>query len=155
MEIKTAPERAEMSLSTRSAWKTLTYRVASVADALVDAGAKVTMVSRYDSLGAMIPFPAATVEASKERLMSGNFDFIGGHYLQAIARDEVLIGVPFTERRRAIAANTVVLVTYNHPNREIAEYAPAGVKVHMVGDVTGTNSIMASIHQAAAATRTM
>lgn len=130
-----------------------TFEAISVADALVDAGAKVTMVSRYDSIGAMIPFPPATVEASKERLMSGNFDFIGGHYLQAITGDEVLIGVPFTERRRAIPANTVVLVTYNHPNREIAEFAPNGVKVHMVGDVTGTNSIMASIHQAAGATR--
>ncbi|MFM8388885.1 MAG: FAD-dependent oxidoreductase, partial [Actinomycetota bacterium] len=132
-----------------------TFEAISVADAPIDAGTKVTMVSRYDSLGAMIPFPAATVEASKERLMSGNFDFIGGHYLQAITRDEVLIGVPFTERRRAIPANTVVLVTYNHPNREIAEYAPEGVKVHMVGDVTGTNSIMASIHQAAGATRSI
>jgi hypothetical protein len=130
-----------------------TFEAISVADALVDAGAKVTMVSRYDSIGAMIPFPPATVEASKERLMSGNFDFIGGHYLQAITRDEVLIGVPFTERKRAIPANTVVLVTYNHPNREIAEYAPAGVKVHLAGDVTGTNSIMASIHQAAAVSR--
>ncbi|MFM7093734.1 MAG: NADH:flavin oxidoreductase, partial [Actinomycetota bacterium] len=37
-----------------------TFEAISVADALIDAGAKVTMVSRYDSLGAMIPFPAAT-----------------------------------------------------------------------------------------------
>ena len=87
--------------------------------------------------------------------MSGNFDFIGGHYVQAITRDEVLIGVPFTERRRAIPAGTVVLVTYNHPNREIADFVPDGVKVHLVGDVTGTNSIMAAIHAAADATRNM
>ena len=131
------------------------FEAISVADALVDAGAKVTMVSRYDSLGAMVPFPPATVEASKERLMSGNFDFIGGHYVQAITHDEVLIGVPFTERRRAIPAGTVVLVTYNHPNREIADFVPDGVKVHLVGDVTGTNSIMAAIHSAADATRSM
>ena len=130
-----------------------TFEAISVADALVDAGAKVTMVSRYDSMGAKIAFPAATVEASKERLMSGNFDFIGGHYVQGITPDEVLIGVPFTERRRAIPAGTVVLVTYNHPNREIAEYAPAGTNVHLIGDVTGTNSIMAAIHQAAATAR--
>jgi hypothetical protein len=101
----------------------------------------------------MIPFPAATVGASKERLMSANFDFIGGHYVQGITQDEVLIGVPFTERRRSIPAGTVVLVTYNHLNREIADYVPAGVKVHMVGDVGGTNSIMAAIHQAAGVAR--
>ncbi len=130
-----------------------TFEAISVADALVDAGAKVTMVSRYDSLGAMIPFPPATVEASKERLMSGNFDFIGGHYVQGITHDEVLIGVPFTERRRAIPAGTVVLVSYNHPNREIADYIPDGVAAHLVGDVTGTSSIMAAIHQAAGVAR--
>ena len=130
-----------------------TFEAISVADALVEAGAKVTMVSRYDSMGAMIAFPAATVEASKERLMSGNFDFIGGHYVQGITHDEVLIGVPFTERRRTLPAGTVVLVTYNHPNREIAEFMPDGVNVHLIGDVTGTNSIMAAIHQAAATAR--
>ena len=32
--------------------------------------------------------------------MSGDFDFIGGHYLQGITPDEVIIGVPFTERVR-------------------------------------------------------
>jgi 2,4-dienoyl-CoA reductase-like NADH-dependent reductase (Old Yellow Enzyme family) len=130
-----------------------TFEAISVADALVETGAKVTLISRHDSIGAMIPFPAATVGASKERLMSANFDFIGGHYVQGITQDEVLIGVPFTERRRSIPAGTVVLVTYNHLNREIADYVPAGVKVHMVGDVGGTNSIMAAIHQAAGVAR--
>lgn len=132
-----------------------TFEAISVADALVHAGVKVTMVGRYEHMGAMVPFPPATVEASRERLMSGDFDFIGGHYLQAITADEVLIGVPFTERRRVIPAQTVVLVTYGHPNRDIAEYVPEGVAYQLVGDVTGSNSIMAAIHQAAAATRAM
>jgi hypothetical protein len=132
-----------------------TFEAISVADALVGAGAKVTMVSRYEQMGAMIPFPPATVEASRERLMSADFDFIGGHYLQAITADEVLIGVPFTERRRVVPAGTVVLVTYGHPNRDIVDYLPGELSRHLVGDVTGSNSIMAAIHQAAAATRSM
>lgn len=130
-----------------------TFEAISVADALVSAGAKVTMVSRYEQLGAMVPYPPATVEASRERLMSGDFDFIGGHSLQAIAPHEVVIGVPFTERRRVIPADTVVLVAYGHPNREIAEFVPLGVGAHLVGDVTGSNSIMAAIHQAAGVAR--
>ena len=132
-----------------------TFEAISVADALVATGAHVTMVSRYDSMGAMIPFPPATVEASKERLMSADFDFIGGHYLQAITEDHVMIGVPFTERRREVPAGTVVLVSYNHPNRELAEYLDGPFGVHLVGDVNGTNSIMTAIHQAAALARTL
>ena len=131
-----------------------TFEAISVADKLLEQGVKVTMVSRYDSLGATLPYPPATVEAAKERLMSKDFDFIGGHYLQAITEDEVLIGVPFTERVRTIQAKMVVVVTYNHPNRELAEYIlkekPAlEGKVHLVSDVSGTNGVQPAIHQAA------
>ena len=99
-----------------------TFEAISVADALLERGMQVTLVSRYESLGASLPYPPATVEAAKERLMSQNFDFIGGHYIQAITQDEVMIGVPFTERKRRLQANTVALVTYNHPNRELGDY---------------------------------
>jgi hypothetical protein len=88
--------------------------------------------------------------------MSGAFDFVGGHVLEAITPDEVAIGVPFTERRRVLPARTVVVVTYNHPNRDLVDYLdPAAYGIHLVGDVTGTNSLMAAIHQAAGVTRTM
>ena len=65
--------------------------------------------------------------------------------------------MPFTERVHALPARTVVLVTYNHPNRELAEYldeidGPTW-RVHLVGDVTGTNGILPAIHQAAATAR--
>ena len=137
-----------------------TFEAISVADKLLEQGIKVTMVSRYESLGAALPYPPATVEAPKERLMSQDFDFIGGHYMQAITEDEVLIGVPFTERIRALRANMVVLVTYNHPNRDLAEYilkenSHLEGKVHLVGDVSGTNGVQAAIHQAANLTRSI
>ena len=68
-----------------------------------------------------------------------------------------MIGVPFTERVRTVAARTVVLVTYNHPNRELAEYLSRGAgsaaRIHLVGDVTGSNGIRPAIHQAAAVAR--
>ena len=137
-----------------------TFEAISVADKLLEQGIKVTMVSRYESLGASLPYPPATVDAAKERLMSQDFDFIGGHYMQAITEDEVLIGVPFTERIRALRANMVVLVTYNHPNRDLAEYilkenSHLEGKVHLVGDVSGTNGVQAAIHQAANLTRSI
>ena len=58
--------------------------------------------------------------------------------------------MPFTERAQ-VPARTVVIVTYNHPNREPAEYLgyePGPWNVHLVGDVTGTNGIRPAIHQA-------
>ena len=53
----------------------------------------------------------------------------------------------------------MVLVGYNHPNRELYEYlTPGGInetntRIHLVGDVVGTNGIMPAIHQAAGVAR--
>ena len=135
-----------------------TFEAISVADVLLEAGLHVTMIGRLESIGAALPYPPATVEAARERLMSGTFDFIGGHHLQGITDDEVIIGVPFTERVRAVAAHTVVLVNHPQPNRELAEilvdHGRVGSRnVHLVGDVTGSNGLMPAIHQAAAVAR--
>jgi hypothetical protein len=133
-----------------------TFEAISVADVLLAAGARVTMVGRLDSIGATLAYPPATVGAAKERLMSGPFDFIGGHCLEAITPDEVAIAVPFTERHRVLPARTVVLVTHNRPNRDLVEHLdPQAHGVHLVGDVQGTNSLMAAIHAAAAVSRAL
>jgi hypothetical protein len=116
------------------------------------------MVARHDSIGATLPYPPATVAAAKERLMSGAFDFIGGHYLREIRQDSVDIGVAFTDRVRTLEASTVVVVTYGHPNRELGEvlaFDPGPWTVHRVGDVTGTNGVLPAIHQAAQLARTL
>ena len=102
-----------------------TFEAISVADALLEAGVQTTMISRSQAIGEHVPYPPATVGAARERLMSGDFDHIGGHHLLAITPDEVIVGSPFTDRRRAVSAHTVVVVTYNHPNRELAEYLTA------------------------------
>jgi 2,4-dienoyl-CoA reductase-like NADH-dependent reductase (Old Yellow Enzyme family) len=135
-----------------------TFEAISVADALLEAGLSVTMVGRLDAIGATLPYPPATVAAAKERLLSGAFDFIGGHHLLEIRPDVVDIGVAFTDRVRTIPAETVVIVTYGRPNRELGEYLsaePASWRVHQIGDVTGTNGVLPAIHQAAALTRAL
>lgn len=133
-----------------------TFEAISVADVLLEAGLEVTMIGRHEAIGAVLPYPPATVEAARERLMSGAFDFIGGHHLQGITPDEVIIGVPFTERVRAVPAHTVVLVSYARPSRDLLEVLPTGPEappLHLVGDVNGSNGILPAIHQAAAVAR--
>ncbi|MEZ5256305.1 MAG: FAD-dependent oxidoreductase [Ilumatobacteraceae bacterium] len=132
-----------------------TFEAISVCDALLEAGLAVTMVGRLESIGATLPYPPATVEAARERLMRGSFDFIGGHHLRSIEAERVHIGVPFTERDRVLEARTVVIVTYNSPNRELGQYlaemsGPDGPTfgITYIGDVTGTNGVLPAIHQA-------
>ena len=124
-----------------------TFEAISISDILLKKGLKVTMVGRGDSIGVRLPFPPVTAGAARERLYSGNFDFIGGHHLLAIEESRVEIGVMFTERTRKIDAHTVVFVGHNSPNRELwVSLKGNGPKVHMIGDVRGHNSIMSAIH---------
>ena len=82
--------------------------------------------------------------------MSGDFDFIGGHYLREIRHGEVELGVMFTDRKKVVPAKTVILVGYNEPNRGLAEeLADSGLEVHQIGDVQGRNSILNAIHSGA------
>lgn len=126
------------------------FEAISVADVLLQAGAHVTMVSRMKDMGDNLPFPPVTVGAARERLMSGDFDFVGGHYLRAIRLGQVDIGVLFTNRIRTLEANTVVLVTHNAPNRALAdELVSEAVEIHQIGDVQGRNNIRNAIHSGA------
>ena len=127
------------------------FEAISVADVLMQQGLKVTMVSRNNSVGDKLPYPPVTAGAARERLYSGDFDFIGDHYVRRITESVVEIGVLFTERKRTIEAKTVVFVGFNEPNRDLWQSLQGnGPSVHMIGDVRGRNSIMSAIHAGAA-----
>ena len=131
-----------------------TFESVSVADVLLNAGVHVTLVSRMEQMAQNVPYPPVTVGAARERLMSGDFDFIGGHYLRGITEEEVEIGVLFTERKRKLEAKTVILVSFNQPNRELSEaLAKTNRNTHLIGDVRGRNSMMSAIHEAVELTR--
>ena len=132
-----------------------TFEAISVCDALMAAGTKVTFLSRHEQLGATILYPAATVEASRERLFSGPFSFTPAVALREIAADTVITRDLGTHKERRVEADTVVIVSYHHCNSDLADYLRAEMldqpgtapfNMHLVGDVNGTNGIMAAIH---------
>ena len=124
-----------------------TFEAISVADILLSKGLQVTMVSRNDSVGAKLNYPPVTAGAARERLYSGDFNFIGAHHLLEINSDEVSIGVLFTDRVRVLPARTVVFVGFNEPNRALWQSLQGnGPASHMIGDVRGMNSILSAIH---------
>jgi 2,4-dienoyl-CoA reductase-like NADH-dependent reductase (Old Yellow Enzyme family) len=124
------------------------FEAISACDVLLKAGVHVTLVSRFEAIGGSVPFPPVTVEAARERLMSGNFDFVGGHYLRSIDAEGVEIGVLFTPRVHRLAAATVIIVTFNEPNRELVTTLDPGnrYQVRVIGDVQGRSGIMNAIH---------
>ena len=133
-----------------------TFEAISVADELVRAGAAVTIVSRVEQVGANIPYPPATVEASRERLDAAGVAFVANVALREITATDVTVRGIGTDIARTFPADTVVIVSYHDPNRELADHlAGQSFGLHLVGDVNGTNSIQAAIHGASAVGRVL
>jgi 2,4-dienoyl-CoA reductase-like NADH-dependent reductase (Old Yellow Enzyme family) len=133
-----------------------TFEAISVADVLMARGATVTFLSRFEQLGATIPYPPATVEASRERLFAGPLELVPAMALTAVCADHVVARGLGHGGERCFDADTVVLVGYHHPNRELADaLAGHGLDVRTAGDVNGTDSIRAAIHDAAAVARSL
>ena len=133
---------------------TATFEAIAAADTLVAAGADVTIVSRLEQLGANIPYPPATVEASRERLYAAGVQFVPSMALRRVTPTEVELRGIGNDLARTLAADTVVIATYHEPDAELADHLrAAGLSVHLAGNVNGTDSIQAAIHGAAAIAR--
>ncbi|WP_420452088.1 FAD-dependent oxidoreductase [Ilumatobacter sp.] len=137
-----------------------TFEAISVADELLAAGAAVTIVGRHEQLGAKIPFPPATVEASRERLFAAGVAFVPAMALKRITEDSVTAVGLGLGRETTFDADTVCIVTYHDLEDELAthlvdEHPDAGFTVHLIGDADGGDSIHGAIRSAAAVTRTM
>ena len=129
---------------------TATFEAISAADTLLAAGAHVTIISRLEQLGATIPYPPATVEASRERLLAAGVEFVPSMALREITATEVIVRGIGNELVRTFPADTVVIATYHEPNSEITDYLRnAGLNVHLAGNVNGTDTISAAVHGAA------
>ncbi len=135
---------------------TATFEAISAADTLLAAGAHVTIISRLEQLGATIPYPPATVEASRERLLAAGVHFVPSMALREITPTEVVARGIGNELVRNFPADTVVIATYHEPNAEITDYLrEAGRNVHLAGNVNGTDTIQAAVHSAAAVARAL
>ena len=98
-----------------------TFEAISTADVLVAAGAAVTVISRMEQLGANVPYPPATVEASRERLFAARVRFVPAMALREITPTEVVVRGIGNDVVDTYPADTVVIVSYHEPNRELAD----------------------------------
>ncbi|CAN5344671.1 FAD-dependent oxidoreductase [soil metagenome] len=132
------------------------YEAISVAEKLVAAGCHVTFVTRHEKIGATVDHTPSTVFAALERLVAANIDVIPVATITEITPDHVDLSLMAGFGKKTVEADTVVLVGYNSPNRENAdELIDASFPVHVIGDATGTRTILDAISQATELARTI
>jgi NADPH-dependent 2,4-dienoyl-CoA reductase/sulfur reductase-like enzyme len=137
-----------------------TFETVSVADKLLAAGCQVTIIGRHEQLGATMPFPPATVEASRERLFAEGVDFVPAMALRRITESDVTVYSLGLGAERTYAADTVCIVTFHDLNDELATYMSAehmdsDFTVHVIGNAAGTDNIQAAIRSASKLTRSI
>lgn len=126
-----------------------TFEALTVGLHLVSEGRQVTLVTRFDFPGARIPFPPATLEATRERLLQGDVTIIPATRLAEISPNEVTVASIDTGRQRSLPADTVVVVLNHQPNRELSDaLQDVGVTHHLIGDANGTEELQRAMREA-------
>ena len=121
---------------------------------LVDEGAKITLVSRTDMPGARVPFPAVTTAVSREIMLAGDVELVPASQMVKITPDSVTVRWVDVDKERVIPADTVILVNWHHPNRELSEILHnEGIAHHTIGDVNGSQDMQRAIKEAALVAR--
>jgi hypothetical protein len=105
----------------------------------------------------MIPYPPATVEASRERLSGAGVEFVPSMAIRSISPTSVAAYGLGNALERTFEADTVCIVTYHEPNDGLVEHLAhlddLPFSVTTIGNANGTDSIQEAIHSAARATR--
>ena len=136
------------------------FETVSVVDKLLAQDVHVTIVSRHEQLGGAIPYPPATVEASRERLYAAGVRFVPSMAIRRITETEVVAYGLGLGHEESFDADTVCIVTYHTPNDELADYlaehrGDADFGLHIIGNANGTETIQAAIRSASTITRTL
>ena len=108
----------------------------AAAEQLAATGAAVTCVSRHAAFAPLVE-SALMVEPALERLALSDFAPLLRHRAVRIEPDGVVVApvyMPAGEGERRIAADLVVLVTANRPERTLADELAGKVEVVMAGD---------------------
>lgn len=124
------------------------YEAISVAEELMARHAAVTFVTRHTGIGEHLQAKGATILPAKERLFSGDFTLVTDAVPTAVTATTVEVGFLGSQGSRTIDADTVVMVGYNTPNRELAdELADHGGEVALVGDANGGRTLQGAIRE--------
>ncbi|MFI5045967.1 MAG: FAD-dependent oxidoreductase [Acidimicrobiia bacterium] len=130
------------------------YEMICVADALLDAGSSVTMVTRFDRFPARVAGSNTMVDMTalpaRERLLADDrFTLITDSYAVEITPTDVEVKLihPTATTSKRLPADAVVMIGYNHPNRELAEALGESRPVYVIGDATGARTLRGAIRE--------
>jgi hypothetical protein len=128
------------------------YEALACAEYLIEHGVKVTFVTRHSSFAPHIEAMVRTGPALR-RLRRGDFTLVSGGRLVSIETDSCDIGYLDGEQVWRVAADTVVLVTYNEAQNQLfrdlggADAGRPAFALHLVGDANAPRDLLMAMRE--------
>jgi 2,4-dienoyl-CoA reductase-like NADH-dependent reductase (Old Yellow Enzyme family)/thioredoxin reductase len=134
------------------------YEAIAACEYLESKGLHVTYVTGNHSFGHRVESSWTSTPALERLTRDNRFTYLIRHKVLSVAKGTARVCPLYNEHAVDIAADTVVLVTHNHPNRELAdELAEAGFggQVKVVGEANSPRQLMIAIREGHMAGRTI
>jgi 2,4-dienoyl-CoA reductase-like NADH-dependent reductase (Old Yellow Enzyme family) len=128
------------------------YEALACAEYLIEHGVKVTFVTRHSSFAPHIETMVRTGPALR-RLRRGDFTLVTGGRLVSIGAEACELGYLDGEQVWRVAADTVVLVTYNEAQNQLyrdlggADAARPPFALHLVGDANAPRDLLMAMRE--------
>ena len=127
------------------------YEAVAAADHLVTRGLSVTFVSRHPAFAPLVE-SALMTEPALQRLSRGRFTHLARTRALAVEDKEVVLGPtylsPGANQTIRVAADTVIFVSANRPNRDLLEpLKAAGLAVRVIGDANSPRYLPAAMRE--------
>jgi hypothetical protein len=108
-------------------------------------GAAVTFVTRHPALGVQLADSLRDAPA-RRRLFGEHFEVIPYAVLCSVAAGEAVVAGLDSGATRTVAADTVVVVGFPRPRRELASELEGSCEVAVVGDADTPRDLLAAMH---------
>jgi 2,4-dienoyl-CoA reductase-like NADH-dependent reductase (Old Yellow Enzyme family) len=132
------------------------YEGIAACEFLIDRGLKVTCVTGNISFAHRMEHSFTTLPALERLTRDGRFAALPRHKILQIGAQDLQVCAVYNSHSFSVAADTVVLVSYNRPNREIADgLADKDYEVQVVGDANSPRYLILAIREGHMAGRTV
>ena len=127
------------------------YEAIAAAEHLLEQGVEVSFITRHKSFAHLLE-SALISEPALNRLSKGNFTLHRRSHVVGISENQVSMMNMDSELLMDVPADTVVFVSNNESNRDLADALAADVgEIHVVGDALSPRFLLRAIHDGNAA----
>jgi 2,4-dienoyl-CoA reductase-like NADH-dependent reductase (Old Yellow Enzyme family)/thioredoxin reductase len=124
------------------------YEAIGAAEFLVEKGATVTFVTSHATFAPRMERALVNKPALERLNKDGRFKLLTRAYLKKVGEDDAVIGSLDGWPDQAVSAETVVLVTPNRPNNDLAgDIEGMGIVLHVVGDARAQEFLPVAFRQ--------